>query len=112
MIQFIHSSVRFRNDLSVSAAVAWLSGTFVSAATFKQYVVSPSAKLTFFSVTSVAMAACSLYITSVKTYWLLVVLLMARSFIAAAWETAGAGLLVHTMGPVRQCKSYCEIFEP
>ena len=95
-----------------TAAAAWLLGTMLSAATFKPYLVSAASKLAFFSACTLAIAFSSIFVTSVKSYWMLVLMLSLRSFIGAAWETAGAGLLVHTMGPVRQCKSYCEIFEP
>ncbi len=82
--------------------IGWFAGTVASALTFKQRLRTCRAKMWFFCLCSLAMAATCLSFPYVQSYAVLLVANVVRMFLAAAWETAGAGMLVYTVGPVRE----------
>ena len=92
--------------MRASGGISWLVGTLLSALVFRSHFQSCTAKMTSFAFCSIVMSVCSFFTYDATTFSGLIVIYFTRNFLAAAWETAGAGLLVYTMGPVGLKKNF------
>ncbi len=61
--------------------------------------------MTYFFTSSLILGWTVILVPTAKSFSGLVLLFCVRAFVCSAWETAGAGMLVHTVGPVRNART-------